>query len=55
MPNIFGMIISHKLATLKDIKDYYNYDECLDLLDIILTDNYNKTIINNNMKAKNGK
>lgn len=43
---IFGLIISKKLATLKEIKTIYTYDECLDLLDIILVDNYNDYLVN---------
>lgn len=45
MPPIFGIIISNKLATLREIKEYYTYDECLDLVDIVITDNYNARVL----------
>lgn len=52
MPPIFAMIISNKLATLKELKEYYTYSEALDMLDIILTNSYNERIIQENNKDK---
>jgi hypothetical protein len=42
---IFGAIISKKLATLKDIQTFYTYEDCLDLLDIVLVDVHNENIM----------
>lgn len=49
---IFGTLISHKLATLHEIKTIYTYNDCLDLLDIILVDNHNEYLIHES--SKNG-
>lgn len=40
--------------TLNEAKTVYTYDDCLDLLDICLTDNYNNKIIHKNSSKKNG-
>jgi len=45
LPMIFGAIISKKLATLKDIQTFYTYEDCLDLLDIVLVDVHNENIM----------
>ena len=39
------ILISNKLATLREIKDCYTYDECLAMLDVIHTDNYNQRVL----------
>ena len=49
------MIISSKLATLKELKYDYTYMDCLNLLDIILTDKYNEIIVHKNIESKNGR
>lgn len=38
------MIISRRMATLRDIQEYYNYEDCLAMYDIILTESYNQRI-----------
>lgn len=53
MPPIFGMLISHKMVTLRELKEYYTYSECLYLLDIILTDAYNNRILTENQEKDN--
>jgi hypothetical protein len=55
MPPIFGIIISKQLATLQEIKTIYTYNECLDLLDIILVDNYNEYLISESYNNNNAK
>jgi len=52
MPFIFGMIISNKMATLKELKEYYSFDDAQAMLDIIITDNYNQQVMYNNMDNK---
>lgn len=47
---IFGRLISEKVVTLKELQEYYIYDECLVMDDIIMTDYYNKRTIEMSMK-----
>jgi hypothetical protein len=51
LPPIFGLIISKRLATLQEIKKIYTYDECLDLLDIVLVDNYNEYLTSESLNG----
>ncbi len=42
---IFGQLISQKMVTLRELQEYYTYDDCLTMHDIITTDYYNKRTI----------
>lgn len=39
---ILGLIISKKLATLKELEEYYSLEDVIDLLEIIEIDCYNE-------------
>lgn len=52
MPQIFGSLISAKMVSLRELQEYYTYDDCLDLIDILYTDNYNVRIIQENNREK---
>ncbi len=39
---IFSTIITHKLATLYELRNMYYYEEALDLFENILINNYNE-------------
>ena len=39
---ILGLIISKKLATLKELEEYYSLEDVIDLLEIIEIDYYNE-------------
>lgn len=54
MWQIFGILISNKMCTLRELEQYYSYDDAISMLDIILTDNYNTRILqlNNAPKGK---
>lgn len=52
MPPIFGILISNKLATLKELDEYYTYEDAINLLDIVQTDTYNQRIIQQNYNEK---
>ena len=45
MPFIFGAIISKKMETLNEVKTIYTYEDCLNLLDIILVDVHNENLM----------
>lgn len=47
---IFGQIISQKLATLRELQEYYTYEDCLAMSDIITTDYYNKRTVEMSIK-----
>lgn len=44
LPPIFAILISNKLATLKELQEYYTYQDALDMLDIVQVDNYNQQL-----------
>lgn len=39
---ILGLIISKKLATLRELEEYYSLEDVIDLLEIIEIDCYNE-------------
>lgn len=39
---IIGLIVSKKLATLKELEEYYSLEDVIDLLEIIEIDCYNE-------------
>ena len=50
MPYLFAALISANKCTLKDIKNCYYLDDCLNILDIIQTDNYNESKVMDNIR-----
>lgn len=50
---MFAVLISEKLVTLKELKEYYTYFEAFQMYDIIITDNYNKSVVNDNIMKEN--
>ena len=49
---IFGILISNKMCTLRELKEHYTYYDAVDMLDIVLTDNYNARILQLNNAPK---
>lgn len=47
---IFGRLISEKFVTLRELQEYYTYDDCLVMDDIIMTDYYNRRTVEMSMK-----
>jgi hypothetical protein len=43
---IFVAVINAKLATLYELKNYYYYEDILDLFELVLVNNYNETTYN---------
>lgn len=44
VPLITSIIINSKLATLRELQEYYTYEDGLDLLEMILVKNNNEAI-----------
>ena len=42
---IFGQLMSQKMVTLRELQEYYTYEDCLSMYDIIMTDYYNKRTV----------
>lgn len=42
MPEICGVLISHKMATLRELQEYYSFEDALDMYEIILVDAWNE-------------
>jgi len=42
---MFAAIISKKLATLKELDEYYTYDQALDLHEILTVNSFNEKIM----------
>lgn len=49
---VFSTIISHKFATLYELKHVYYYEEALDLYELILVNNYNEMAYNRIQELK---
>lgn len=49
---IFGAVISAKLATLREIQEYYTYKDVQALYDIICVDNYNRNVVQENQRLE---
>lgn len=52
-PFVFAVLLREKLVSHRDLREILTYDECLDLLDIVDTDNYNNKVYRDNYKFAN--
>ena len=43
--NIFGVVISKNLATLKELEEYYSLEDVYLLADIVKVNNYNEWVV----------
>ena len=44
VPALLGVVISKKLATLRELQGLYSYDDLWDLYEIVLVNNYNESL-----------
>ena len=45
MPPELALVVSRKQATLAELNTIYSYEDVLDLLEIIMVDDYNQTLL----------
>ena len=47
---MFGVLISKRLATLKDLETYYSLEDVFNLIEIVQVDNYNEWLAHSKTK-----
>jgi hypothetical protein len=52
MPPLIGVLISNKMATLKELQTFYGAEDAYNMLELLAVENHNKKIINDRNKDR---